>query len=346
MSMPTGETYDVVVVGAGPAGTVAARELGKDFRVLLVDRGHLPQNKPCGGLLNEESIDILGDWDGVAAIRTSPPFVKLGYIDFDSSTSIRTDRQFWNVDRKDLSSWLLGRLPETVTVSPRTALRDVAVTDEGIEVVLAGQTDGRLTTTYLVGADGGNSTVRRALSSASTPRRNLYQVLVDGSSEDTRTFTWFLFDSSVTDCYSWVIPKRGGTLVGTALTGNDKESMDLLIGKVSEQFGISTTIVERGGHPAALIASLEDIELGQGNVLLAGEAAGLISPSSFEGISYALESALLAAQALRGDRARVADTYGELCRPLLLRLSEQLRKSKVVFDRSRRGAYWSSIAPA
>ena len=344
--MRTVDTYDVVVVGAGPAGTVAARELGRDFQVLLIDRGDLPQSKPCGGLLNEESIDILGDWDGVAAVRTSPPFVKLGYIDFDCDTTIRTDRQFWNVDRRELSSWLLGRLPEAVTVSPRTALRDVAVTDEGIEIVLAGQTDGRLTTTYLVGADGGNSTVRRALSSASAPRRNLYQVLVDGSSEETRSFTWFVFDSSVTDCYSWVIPKQRGTLIGTALTGNDKESMDLLIDKVGEQFGISTAVLQREGHPASMIASLKNTELGQGNILLVGEAAGLISPSSFEGISYALESASLAAQALTGDPARVVDTYRELCHPLFARLSDQLMKSDVVFDRSRRNTYWSSITGA
>jgi len=344
--MRTAHTYDVVVVGAGPAGSVAARELGRDFRVLLLDRGDLPQSKPCGGLLNEESIDILGDWDGVAAVRTSPPFVKLGYIDLDCDTTIRTDRQFWNVDRKELSSWLLGRLPEAVTVSPRTALGGVTVTDEGIEAVLSGQTEGRLTATYLVGADGSNSTVRRALSSPSPPRRNLYQVLVDGSNEETRSFTWFMFDSSVTDCYSWVIPKQEGTLVGTALTGNGKERMDLLIDKVSQQFGISTAVVRREGHPASMIASLQDIELGRGNVLLVGEAAGLISPSSFEGISYALESASLAVQALRGDPTRVADTYRELCHPLFARLSDQLKKSDVVFDRSRRNAYWSTITGA
>ena len=66
MSRQVADGYDVIVVGAGPAGSVAACELGRGLNVLLIDKGDLPQNKPCGGLLCEEAIEIVKDWEGVA----------------------------------------------------------------------------------------------------------------------------------------------------------------------------------------------------------------------------------------------------------------------------------------
>ncbi|MFW6126345.1 MAG: hypothetical protein ACOC58_04490, partial [Chloroflexota bacterium] len=140
-----------------------------------------------------------------------------------------------------------------------------------------------------------------------------------------------------------VIPKQGHTLVGTTPRGNDRKSIDRLLARVSERFGVSTRVLHREGHPATMLASLDDVVLGADNVLLTGEAAGLISPSSFEGITYALQSALVAAQSLKAASPDVNETYRRLCQPICDRLSQQLRKSKVVFDSNRRREHWSSL---
>jgi len=119
--------------------------------------------------------------------------------------------------------------------------------------------------------------------------------------------------------------------------------MNLLLKKVAEELRISTEIVGTEGHPATLIGNLDEIALGTGNVLLIGEAAGLISPSSFEGISYALESGLMAAQAIKTEPDSVIDTYRKLCDPMCLRLSYQIEKSQIVFNKEKRSEYFSTI---
>jgi len=346
MSRPSADSYDVIVVGAGPAGSVAARELGSEFDVLLIDKGDLPQNKPCGGLLCEESIEIVKDWEGVAESLTSPSRVKLGYIDFDNEKTIRTDRQFWNIDRRRFSSWLLNRLPGRVTVLSRSLLREVNVLEDGVEVVVEGESSGRLKARYLIGADGTTSTVRRAISDTPTTRSALYQVLVDGCSDEVRDRTWFVFDSSVTRHYAWVIPKEGHTVIGTTLDGNDKGVVDTLVAKVAEELKTSTRVLASQAHPATLIDNVGQLVPGAGNILLVGEAAGFISPSSFEGISYALESALAAAQAIRVEPASPVGTYRNLCEPIYRRLAGQIAKSQVVFDKENRDKYWSRLTNA
>ncbi len=343
MLAKNGDNYDIIIIGAGPAGCVAAYELANEFDVLLIEKGELPQNKPCGGLLCEESIDILKKWEGVSDILISPSFVTLGYIDFDSKITIQTNRQFWNTDRKRFSSWLLSRLPQKVTILSHTVFRDLKILDDGVEVVVKHRRNLRLKTKYLIGADGTTSSVRKAISNISPKRSTLYQVLVDGSNEDANNFTWFIFDSSITKHYSWVIPKGNHTIVGTTLEGNDRKSMDLLLKKVSEELKISTEIIEKEGHPATVIGNLDEIVLGTDNVLLVGEAAGLISPSSFEGISYALESGLMAAQAIKTEPTSVIDTYRKLCNPMYRRLSSQLEKSQIISNKEKRSEYFSTI---
>ncbi len=343
MLAKNGDNYDIIIIGAGPAGCVAAYELANEFDVLLIEKGELPQNKPCGGLLCEESIDILKKWEGVSDILISPSFVTLGYIDFDSKTTIKTERQFWNTDRKKFSSWLLNRLPQKVTILSHTVFRDLKILDDGVEVVVKHRRNLRLKTKYLIGADGTTSSVRKAISNISPKRSTLYQVFVNGSNRETNNFTWFVFDSSITKYYSWVIPKGSHTIVGTTLEGSDKNNVNLLLKKVSEELKISTEIVGTEGHPATVISNLDEIALGTGNVLLIGEAAGLISPSSFEGISYALESGLMAAQAIKTESNSVITSYRELCEPLCRRLSSQLEKSQIVFNKKKRGEYFSTV---
>ncbi len=343
MLAKNGDNYDIIIVGAGPAGCVAAHELANEFDVLLIEKGELPQKKPCGGLLCEESVDILKKWEGVDDILTSPPFVTLGYIDFDNNTTIKTERQFWNTDRKKFSSWLLNRLPPKVTILSHAALENLNIVGDGIEIVVKHRKNLNLKTKYLIGADGTASSVRRAISDISTKRSTLYQVFVNASNKETNNSSWFIFDRSITKHYSWVIPKGSHTIVGTTLEGSDKRNMNLLLKKVAEELRISTEIVGTEGHPATLIGNLDEIALGTGNVLLIGEAAGLISPSSFEGISYALESGLMAAQAIKTEPDSVIDTYRKLCDPMCLRLSYQIEKSQIVFNKEKRSEYFSTI---
>ena len=84
-----------------------------------------------------------------------------------------------------------------------------------------------------------------------------------------------------------------------------------------------------GFHSALVLRprSLDDVQLGRGRVLLCGEAAALISPSSAEGISYALWSGSACARAIRVAPDDALPSYQLLCVELLERLEQKIRKA-------------------
>ncbi len=110
-----------------------------------------------------------------------------------------------------------------------------------------------------------------------------------------------IFDSEVTDFYSWIIPKEDSIMLGSAIYPQKKSfaKFELLKKKLADYgFKFGRSIKKRGTLLFRPI-STGQIYLGQGNIGLIGEAAGFISPSSAEGLSYAFRSALALAQALQ-----------------------------------------------
>jgi flavin-dependent dehydrogenase len=120
-----------------------------------------------------------------------------------------------------------------------------------------------------------------------------------------------IFDQSITDFYSWIIPKENAMILGAALQfGVDVfERMNLLrrhLGVYGLHFGMPDRV--RSG---ALVRPrhIAHIFTGQGRIALIGEAAGFISPSSAEGLSYALQSAFFLARALHEGYDGVVQRY-------------------------------------
>lgn len=333
------ERYDVVIVGAGPAGCSAAAELDEGNRVLLIDSGPLPQSKPCGGLLNEDSIKMVERWGEIHRALVSPSHLRLGYIDLDNDFVYMTKRVFWNIDRNRLSAIQLGKLTENIDVKSHTRFIGY---DENQGKVTLMERDGSkrgVEAGYVLGADGVNSEMRKTVTSRDLEKHLLLQMKVKGLDPHSET-AWFIYDRETTCKYSWIIPKSDHVLVGTIQDELDPSSTERLQAKVSAFFGVELEVVSREGSYAYCIKERTDVELGKGSVLLAGEAAGLISPSSFEGISYALQSGAVAAQAL--DDGDPLPMYREACVPILERLESQLEKARQLFDEDLRRRYFES----
>lgn len=333
------ERYDVVIVGAGPAGCRAAEELDEENRVLLIDSGPLPQSKPCGGLLNEDSIKMVERWGEIHRALVSPSHLRLGYIDFDNDLEYMTKRVFWNIDRSRLSAIQLGKLTENIDVKNHTRFIGY---DENQEKVTLMERDGskrNFEADYVLGADGVNSETRKTVKGRDLKKHLLIQMRVRGLDPHTET-AWFIYDRETTCKYSWIIPKGDHVLVGTIQDEPNTSLTERLLAKISAFFGAELEVASREGSYAYCIKERTDVELGKGSVLLAGEAAGLISPSSFEGISYALQSGAAAAQALDGGDP--LPMYREACVPIMERLESQLEKARQLFDEDLRRRYFES----
>jgi flavin-dependent dehydrogenase len=333
------ERYDVVIVGAGPTGCSAAAELDEGNRVLLIDSGPLPQQKPCGGLLNEDSISMVEGWSGVHGALVPPSHLRLGYIDFDNERVYMTRRVFWNIDRCRLSALQLGSLAENVEVKRRT--RFIAYCEDRGRVILMerGGSKREVEAGWVLGADGVDSETRKTVTRRELKKHLLLQLRVRGLDSLTET-AWFLYDRETTCKYSWIIPKGDHVIVGTIQDETDASSTERLLAKISTFFDAELEVTSREGSYAHCIEATSEIELGKGSLLLAGEAAGLISPSSYEGMSYALQSGAIAANAI--DDGDPLNVYREACTPLMKKLDSQLLKARQLFDEDLRRRYFEN----
>lgn len=119
-----------------------------------------------------------------------------------------------------------------------------------------------------------------------------------------------LFDKKVTDFYSWIIQKEGRILIGTGIKKDayDPSKFEKLVeDSIAQGFRVGT-LKKKTGTLIMRTRKLSQINLHKNGVFLIGEAAGLISPSSAEGISYALSSGQSLAKAFLAERKRTNNT--------------------------------------
>jgi len=151
------------------------------------------------------------------------------------------------------------------------------------------------------------------------------------------TEPFFIFDDEITDYYCWLIPKDDGVEIGAALSPyRARETFEKFKRKVSDKLGITGT----GELQSAIILrpeSAKDFILGKNSVFLCGEAAGLISPSSAEGISYALLSGKYCAEVFNSHKKNQLSLYKKKCKPILERLKNKIDKSKVLKQKGEIG---------
>lgn len=349
MTAPLKEHYAAIVAGAGPAGVLAAVHAAERGPVLLVESGPLPRNKSCGGMLHELSLETLRPYGAVPeSIVSTPRTVNFRYHDWDRQIRKVTTLEFLNVSRAGFDEWLLGLLPANVEVLPRTAITGFMQDAERVTVCLGRNGERTVTADLLIGADGARSQVRRTLNIRESASYVTIQDFISISGPIEPYFDCIYMRGIGDDfTYAYIVPKDGVALIGSVFYPKSKrpwEKQDHVVAMLRERIPELGDRVHRESAPALYLRSPEDILPGYGRVLLAGEAGGFMSPSSGEGISYALRTGRDAGIAAAGDPTGALDRYLELTSPIRADIRRRFRW--LPFMESRAGKYLAGFAPA
>jgi flavin-dependent dehydrogenase len=140
------------------------------------------------------------------------------------------------------------------------------------------------------------------------------------------------FSSRHTDFYAWAIPKPGAVLIGSAFGDphGARRRFEDLLARMRESLALGGKVLERSARGLGRPCARRELFGGAGPVLLAGEAAGLVSPSSGEGISFALESGAAAGEAV--GRPQPSRHYAGVFRHLARRVRRKFLKARVIFS--------------
>ncbi len=320
--------YDIIIVGGGPAGAALARIIGHKFRVLLLEARTFQQDMPitkqkcCGGLLDPDAQQMMAKFGlGIPkSVLLSPQLFAVRTIDITNSIERYYQRHYINIDRNEFDKWLGSILPASVDRINGCIFKYHEDTGKAVNVTYyLNGTEHQAQTKLLVGADGAFSTVRRQ-GFVSSPTPKLYisiQQWFESSQIDN--FYGAIFDKEITDYYSWTIPKENCFILGSALKpGKDAIRKFELLKQKLKAYGYSfeNTLYRNGAY---LLRPVRGNQICTGNqrVALIGEAAGFISPSSAEGISYAFKSALALSKALENGIDGYEKLYRSNLKPLM-----------------------------
>jgi len=317
--------YDVIVVGGGPAGsTIAWKLASKGVKTIVLDGAKFPREKVCGDYVEPRGLRLLQRMGGLGTIEATSPLPIT-----HSSTYIDAKRQYigkipfyglhetlpphgYIVPRDVFDSVLLEIARRAgATIHQETYATGFAATDSGVQV--QARFNGKQLTycgRVVVGADGVNSVIARSAGLLANDSRHIalsQRAYADGF-DDGLGEAAFFFDADFFPGYGWMFPMSGGRVnLGVGILKETCLRDGIAVPQLFQKFFEKL----KSAHPRCRNLKLCKPPIG-GIVktygaagpnffdrgLLIGDAGSFVDPMTGEGITPAMESALIAARVI------------------------------------------------
>lgn len=318
------QTYDVIVCGAGPSGSIAAAQLAQaGLTVALLEKQFLPRHKTCGGGMPMVMQAQLRDLAPEAFVESDVTMMRHTWKFEDAYLASMNPRStderlsLWMVQRPIFDNALAQRAVQFgAELRDGVAVRSIEPEPDGVIVRAQGIKTGAEFTAkarYVIGADGANGVTVKA-----TQLRKQRAIALAMEIEhphqwgeghaDLRPDIAHLEYGAVKRGYAWIFPKADHLNIGAGVFRPDNKDarsdrtlraeLQKTILEYMDVLGLNydRAALKFHAHPLPTWSGREPLH--EGRILLVGDAAGLINPLFGDGILHAVKSGAIAAQSI------------------------------------------------
>lgn len=328
--------YDVVIVGAGPGGVAAAHNLiNNNISCILIDKQKFPRNKLCAGGITYKAFELIKTLKLYNEFNIENSTVSEGanlYLEYEYIRGIKAKGLTYLVDRFEFDDYLVKEYKKKGGIF----LEGVGVIKiDTKKKIITLSNDEKIKFKYIIGADGAVGITRRLIDKKFNANGFCLQVEIDKDKFNYKGNNMSLYYGVIPQGYGWIFPKKDSFTVGF---GGEYDK-NINYHKEFEKFLNKLNIdCSRDKFKGAMLPFGEYIETPinkEKNLILVGDAAGLVDPFTGEGIYFAILSGIKASKviirALKISDKNEIDKYTEEIAKITKNISKGAKLKRVVY---------------